>query len=66
MSVLIMFLGYTSWTWYTIAMAVIIDLVIALAIEWDDLSNDAKRLWSLGGLIIELRWIYHELQGIQA
>ena len=65
-SALIMFLGYTNWTWYTMAMAIIIDAVITLALEWDGIVNDVRRLRSLNGLIIELRWLYHELQGIQA
>ena len=65
-SALIMFLGYTNWTWYTMAMAIIIDAAITLALEWEGIVNDVRRLRSLNGLIIELRWLYHELQGIQA
>ena len=65
-SALIMFLGYTNWTWYTMATAIIIDIATTLALEWDSISNDVRRLRSLNGLIIELRWLYHELQGIQA
>ena len=63
-SVLIMLLSYTNWTWYT--MAIIIDTAITLALEWESIVNDVRRLRSLNGLIIELRWLYHELQGIQA
>ena len=64
-SALIMFLGYTNWTWYTMAMTIIIDIVITLALEWGSIVNNIKRLRSLNGLIIELRWLYHELQRIQ-
>ncbi|BDR90917.1 hypothetical protein [Vulcanisaeta souniana] len=47
-------------------IAVVITITITLALEWDGLVNDVKKPWSLGGLIIKLRWLYHELQGIQA
>ncbi|ADN49426.1 hypothetical protein [Vulcanisaeta distributa] len=63
---LLSFLGYTQLNWYVIAMTVILDIAITLALEWDSITNDVKKLWSLGGLIIELRWLYHELKGIQA
>ena len=47
------------------AAAVILGLTVALASEWDSLVKDVKRLWALDGLIIELRWLYHGLQGLQ-
>ena len=62
---LLSFLGYTQSNWYVIAMAVILDIAITLALEWDSITNDVKKLWTLNGLVIELRWLYHELQGIQ-
>ncbi|MGC8606856.1 MAG: hypothetical protein ACP5GZ_11860 [Vulcanisaeta sp.] len=60
------FLGYAEPPmWLSATIVIVITITITLALEWDSLVNDVKRLWSLGGLIIELRWLYHELQGIQ-
>ncbi len=63
---LLSFLGYTQLNWYVIVMAVILDMTITLALEWDSITGDVRKLWTLNGLVIELRWLYHELQGIQA
>ncbi|MGC8543286.1 MAG: hypothetical protein ACP5GZ_11845 [Vulcanisaeta sp.] len=52
-------------TWLFATITIIIIIIVTLGLEWDSLVNDVKRLWSLSGLIIELRWLYHELQGIQ-
>ena len=62
---LLSFLGYTQLNWYVIVMAVILDMAITLALEWDSITGDVRKLWALNGLVIELRWLYHELQGIQ-
>ena len=52
--------------WYVMAIAITLDIAITPAPEWDSITNDVRKLWTLNGLVIELRWLYHELQGIQA
>lgn len=43
---LLSFLGYTQLNWYVMAMTVILDIAITLALEWDSITNDVKKLWS--------------------
>ncbi|WP_243675952.1 hypothetical protein [Vulcanisaeta distributa] len=41
------FLGYAEApTWLFMTIAVVITITITLALEWDSLVNDVKKLWS--------------------